>query len=321
MSDNNEFETEESEKRKLPVWTLPVLVGLILALTAGLLLFHYFAPDVPEEPVSASSEPVHTPIPGPDGEPAPMDVFFVDVGNGCCTILKTADGHAMLVDAGHENDVPDICELLDREGIRSFDIAVVSCADKGHMGGMASILSEYLADVCYMTSECAESPAVRPLVQILKQRGIPVETVRASYTSVFDWTENVQIRILSPFDAVYDNEKDLSLMLRVSYGGTAVLLAGDAQKVAERLSVKALPNSMLKSAVLLVGDHGDNDATGEKFLSAVRPRIAVISCGKNNPPDASVLRSLEKAGARIIDTETSGTIHITLDGAEVSVIE
>ena len=37
---------------------------------------------------------------------------------------------------------------------------------------------------------------------------------------------------------------------------------------------------VLKSDVLLVGDHGDSDASGAKFLAAVKPKIAVISCGK-----------------------------------------
>ena len=43
----------------------------------------------------------------------------------------------------------------------------------------------------------------------------------------------------------------LSLMLHVAFGSTAVLLASDAEKPAERLAVKALPNSMLKADVLL----------------------------------------------------------------------
>ena len=88
--------------------------------------------------------------------------------------------------------------------------------------------------------------------------------------------------------------------------------------------MKALPNHLLKSNVLKVGHHGSDSATTGKFLSAVAPQIAVISCGKDNSygfPDKGVLNRLSKAGATVWRTDLSGTVLVALDGTSAWVVE
>ncbi len=319
---NSDFEPEEKNRPASPSWLLPVVVAVLLAGAVILLFIHYLSPsDADPQGFRPTSTPSSTPVIGADGRPAFLDVWFVDVGNGNCAILRCSDGKTLLVDAGHADDADTILSVIEKAGIERFNIAFATTADKGHLGGLSAVLSRYPADLCLMTKECMESSEASQLLSDLSSLGIPVSDIRASFTSVLPWSGLAELRIVSPFDAVYADENDLSLMLHVAFGSTAVLLASDAEKPAERLAVKALPNSMLKADVLLVGNHGDSDASGAKFLAAVRPKIAVISCGKNNMPAQSVIRDLTSIGAEILLTEDAGTVHITLDGVSAAVVK
>lgn len=316
------FDPEEKKPPVLPAWFFPVLVAVLLAGSLVLLFMHYLSPsDSGSADPGPSATPSATPLTGADGSPAFLDVWFVDVGHGNCAILRCSDGKTLLVDAGNADDADKVLAVIEQAGIERFDLAFATTADRGHIGGLPAVLSRYPADLCLMTKECMASPEAAPLLSALDAQGIPVSETRASFTSVLRWSDLAELRIVSPYDAVYADEHDLSIMLHIAFGSTAVLLASDAQKPAERLAVKALPNSMLKAQVLLVGNHGDSDASSAKFLAAVKPKIAVISCGKNNMPADSVIRDLNRIGAEVLLTEEVGTVHITLDGVFAAVIK
>lgn len=315
-------ELNETKRRAVPAWLMRLLVFSLLLFTAGLLVYYYLAGDSgAASPAPTQVLPGATPIPGANGEPALLDAYFIDVGNGDCFFARAADGKTMLVDAGSENDADEIIALLESLEVSHIDALFVSLPDARHIGGMAKIAEVFAVGACYMTKECAASPLSEPLRSALATQDVEITEVMASFTSVIDWAENVELRILSPHDVGYESEEDRSLMLRIAYGDSRILLAGDAHKLAERMTVKALPNRLLHADVLKVGDHGDGSATSDKFLSAVKPKIAVISCGGKKLPDDTVLARLEARGIMLLRTDTLGTIHITLDGASAQVVQ
>ena len=315
-------ELNETKRRAVPAWLMRLLVFSLLLFTAGLLVYYYLAVDSgAASPAPTQVLPGATPISGANGEPALLDAYFIDVGNGDCFFARAADGKTMLVDAGSENDADEIIALLESLEVSHIDALFVSLPDARHIGGMAKIVETFAVGACYMTKECAASPLSEPLRSALTTQDVEITEVMASFTSVIDWAENVELRILSPHDVGYESEEDRSLMLRIAYGDSRILLAGDAHKLAERMTVKALPNRLLHADVLKVGDHGDGSATSDKFLSAVKPKIAVISCGGKKLPDDTVLARLEARGIMLLRTDTLGTIHITLDGASAQVVQ
>lgn len=130
--------------------------------------------------------------------------------------------------------------------------------------------------------------------------------------------------MLAPYNAPYQEENDTSIILHIQYGQTAVLFSGDAEELSERLTVKAMPNHYLKANVLKVGHHGSDTSSCRKFLGVIKPELAIISCGKDNPyglPDQTVIDRLEKNGARVLRTDELGTILIALDGTRAWVVE
>jgi competence protein ComEC len=59
------------------------------------------------------------------------------------------------------------------------------------------------------------------------------------------------------------------------------------------------------------------------FLAALRPQIAIVSCGRANRfghPSPAVLARYRQVGAAVYRTDLQGAITITTDGRTVNVI-
>src|SRR6202008_4386140 len=64
---------------------------------------------------------------------------------------------------------------------------------------------------------------------------------------------------------------------------------------------------------LKVAHHGSGTASTVAFLGIVKPRLAVVSAGAGNPyghPARSTLDHLAAAGARVLRTDTDGSVEV-----------
>jgi Predicted hydrolase (metallo-beta-lactamase superfamily) len=97
-------------------------------------------------------------------------------------------------------------------------------------------------------------------------------------------------------------------------GDVKFLLMGDTEEEEEkRLSRKY----NLDSTILKVAHHGSNSSSTTAFLNDVKPKIAVISAGKNNDfhhPHLPVINRLMESGADIYNTAEAGDIVFSTDG-------
>jgi competence protein ComEC len=111
-------------------------------------------------------------------------------------------------------------------------------------------------------------------------------------------------------------------VLSLHYGGRTILLPGDAEKEAERAIHSHNTQAELQADVLKVGHHGSKNSTMPDFLASVRPRIATISAGEENPfghPSSDLIARLERAGVRILRTDRDGAVHVLTDGDRLQV--
>ena len=76
-------------------------------------------------------------------------------------------------------------------------------------------------------------------------------------------------------------ENDRSLVLRLQYGGTRLLLTGDIEHSTERWLVAHRPD--LQADILQIPHHGSKTSTSSDFVAQVRPTVGVISVGADNP--------------------------------------
>ena len=85
---------------------------------------------------------------------------------------------------------------------------------------------------------------------------------------------------LVPLTGTSADDNNDGLVLRLDYGQTGFLLAGDAEQEAEAaLLAAAVP---LRADVLKVGHHGSGRSTSAPFVAAVAPQVAVVQVGAEN---------------------------------------
>lgn len=245
----------------------------------------------------------------------------IDVGQGEALLLETPEGGRLLIDAGGSAlgafDVGDrvVGPALRRLGLNSLDAIALTHPDVDHAGGAASIVRDFDPEEIWLPRGAArwrEREAVENLLRAARRSGARVRMLGKDDS--IDW-KGTRIRVLHPPGAgapgpTGGNED--SLVLLVEGGGRSVLLAGDAGRATETSLGDAVPLVDL----LKVGHHGSRSATSNSFLRRAGPKVAIISCGRENPfghPHPDVLDRLAASGARVCRTDRHGAITIELD--------
>jgi competence protein ComEC len=98
------------------------------------------------------------------------------------------------------------------------------------------------------------------------------------------------------------------------------VLPGDIGRAVEEGLAPVIPPAPVR--VLKVPHHGSATSSSMPFLTALRPHIAIVSCGRGNRfnhPSPAVLARYRQVGARVHRTDHQGAITIDTDGRTVSV--
>ena len=251
----------------------------------------------------------------PDGK---LHVFALDVGQGDAMLLRTPRGRTVLVDGG-----PDPLLLTARLGRvlpfwqRRLDLVVSTHADGDHLGGLIPVSQRYrveaaLESPCQPASDLTKAwrdglsaQGVMPLVGVA---GVQVEL-----------EPGLMLTVLHPdadMSCADSASNDLSVVVLVTYGDCRILLTGDASAEVERRLVAAYGLDDL--TLLKVAHHGAAISTSEALLAEARPRVALVSVGRDNTyghPAAEVLDRLAGYGSQVLRTDQQGTIEFSTDGA------
>jgi competence protein ComEC len=108
-------------------------------------------------------------------------------------------------------------------------------------------------------------------------------------------------------------DNSASLVLAVSAGGRRLLFAADLDGAGEMELVRRA-RDRLPADLLKVAHHGSATSSTSAFLAAVRPRLAVVSAGSNNPfghPAPAALERLAARGIRVLRTDRDGEVALS----------
>jgi competence protein ComEC len=151
------------------------------------------------------------------------------------------------------------------------------------------------------------SEAYRTLLADAKDLGV---TVRHFYAGDQVSWGGTQVTMLAP-ETGYSNAGEPvnndSLVMRMQYGQSSVLLEGDAEAASERAM---LAHGRVAGVTLLkVGHHGSRTSTTQEFLDAAAPKDAVVSDGLGNTfghPRYEVIERIAKARTKLYRTDEFG---------------
>ncbi len=256
-----------------------------------------------------------------------MLVEAIDVGQGDSLLVITPDGKTLLVDGGgfgggprqapQEFDIGEevVSPALWARGIRRLDVVALSHAHSDHLGGLPAVLRNFHPAELWVGNNphSASYDAFLQEADDLRVRTLALRAGDAPRLGV------AQVKVLAPLPAYQPGpsaSNNDSMVLRVAYGKTSILLEGDAEAPVEEAM---LGEPGLASTLLKVGHHGSVTSTTPEFLARVAPKLALISCGLHNRfghPRPEILAELEQAHVRTFSTDIQGATCFRLDGKE-----
>lgn len=247
-----------------------------------------------------------------------LTVYFTDVGQGD-SILLTCGGQSMLVDAGENNSFSAVEESLRQCGVERLDYIAATHAHADHIGAMYRVIEEIGTDCFLMSSlsipEGCDTAAYERMETALYENRVKCLSPVPGDTYALG---GATVTVLGPIQAC-DEVNNCSLVMRVDYGTTSFLLAGDAEAQEEQMILES--GAGLDCDVLKVGHHGSSGASSEGFLEAVSPDIAVICCGADNDyghPHAETEDRLNTYAEEVYRTDWHGWIKICSDGKQIT---
>ncbi len=255
----------------------------------------------------------------PDGK---LHIVFCNVGQGDAAYVMFPDGRDMLVDGGPNDKVLGCLGRHMPFWDRTIDVVVLTHPENDHLRGLIAVLERY--QVGYVVRSGSRNPTedFERFTRLIQSRRITEKAVTkgeriaigdTQLTVLWPSQEQVQSRVLG---ASTDHLNDDSVVVLLRYGTFDALFTGDADtRVEERYRGEELADSTLE--LLKVPHHGSTTAMSEAFLTSLKPRVAVISVGRNSygHPSQDMLRMLANSAGRVLTT-LDGDREIISDGAE-----
>src|SRR3989344_4753337 len=241
---------------------------------------------------------------------------MLDVGQGEALYIESPNGAQILFDAGPARKVLSPLARVMSPFDRTLDAVVITNPDADHIGGFAEILKYYQVGLVLEPGTQNSSKTFQNLKIKIQNKKIP--DILAKRGMRIDMGDGAVIDILFPDRVVSTwTTNDGSVVARLSYGGTSVMLTGDATSKTEKIVLANNAQTEIKSKILKVGHHGSRSSSSAAFLEAVAPDYALISLGKGNSyghPHPEVLETLNKFSAKIFRTDLLDTIILKSDG-------
>ena len=271
---------------------------------------------------SASAAPAAT----PEGK---LRITMLDVGQGDAILLEDGKGKVMIDVGDNKKDKlgyggrTALKMALGKAGVREnvdrINTVIITHHHGDHLGNVQWLAGKYKVSNIYDNSMPNEKNAVSNWLNKELRAGHYHNRVLKAGDRV-DLGKGYYFEVLAPGDFLSKQDKErfnnTSIVMLLHYGQFTMLFTGDAEAPVEDYLQQKYGNR-LKADVLKVGHHGSKTSSIYKFISKVKPKYALISCGNKqiyNHPNKNVVGSLQHLGAKVLTTYEHGNLTVTTDG-------
>jgi len=248
-----------------------------------------------------------------------LRVDFYNMGKADAMLITTPNGTRILIDTGTNKGGKQLAERFEKEGIDAIDTLIITNYDKDHVGGADQVLESVSVRQVIMPVYEKESKQHTQFMEALD--ALPEITrypMEIGSDMAMQSEDGVRISLTAAHKPSYgkDEENDFSLAVRLTYGDTKFLFAGDAEAPRQ---AELIEEGDVACDVLKVPYHGRQVSTSKKFLAAANPKIAYITDDEEDPAHPIVIRMLEELGADVYCAKDDGDVVVVSDGKNVSV--
>jgi competence protein ComEC len=241
---------------------------------------------------------------------------MLDVGQGDALFIESPTGTQIMFDAGPARKILGPLAQVMSPFDKTIDAVFITNPDADHIGGLSDIFKNYKINTVFESGTLNDSKTFQNLKEEIKKQKIPNILVKRGMR--LHLGDGAVIDVLFPDrDVSTWATNEGSIVARLSYGSTSLMLTGDATTKTEKIILKENEKKQLASTVLKIGHHGSRSSSSLSFLQTVAPMYALISDGKNNNyghPHKETLETLNKFNVKIFRTDLLGTIIMKSNG-------
>jgi competence protein ComEC len=251
----------------------------------------------------------------PPRAPSRLTVDYLDVGQGDATLIRDPYGAAVLFDGGPPEGRVD--RVLRRLGVRRLSAVVATHQSRDHHGGLLEVVRRFPVDLFLDGGDGTRDPTFVALEREVDRRGIPRRPTRAGESlSIGAMTIRVLWPPRRPAGPAPADPNPRATVAIVSEHGFDLFLSADAE------SPTVLPLALPRVEAIKVPHHGSADPGLPQILARLRPAVAGIEVGRDNPyrhPRPPTLDALRKSVPRVYRTDRDGTVELTVEGDRLRV--
>ena len=261
---------------------------------------------------------------------ATLRVTFLDVGQGDAAIIETPSNQVWLIDAGGFPNREGIgktasgdavVRALRARGLHRIDDAWLSHPHPDHYLGLLRVVAQLPVRRLWLpVGFDDEAGEFGHVVDQLRAAGVQIRRPPLGLVAA---EPGVTLRLLAPRYLRGDlgsvlaasdpvrTVNDNSAVLLLEYAQRRVLFLGDVEYEGEMNLLAGLP----PVDVVKVAHHGSRTSSDLALVEALRPSVAVISCGFANPfgfPHAEVVERWQQVGSRVLRTDQDGAITVLI---------
>lgn len=254
-----------------------------------------------------------------------LHIYIFDIGQGDAILLQKGN-QQILIDGGPNGSVISqlgkVMPIEDRE----IETVILTHPHADHVTGLVEIFSRYKVDKVEYSGIDYDSGVYTNFLAEIKAKNIPISIPKTGEAeSAFDQGPKGapfggKITFLWPgenAESYKNNLNDTSEVFRFDYGNFSALFPGDCEIECWQGIIANNKNLIANIVFLKVSHHGSKNGTTQELLEIVKPKITIISLGRDNKygfPHKEVMDLLQKIGADIYRTDTNSTIDISTDG-------
>lgn len=248
-------------------------------------------------------------------------LYMLNVGQGVAIYIRFPDGFDVLYDGGPDDRVLSELGRVMPAWDHEINLMIASHNHSDHLSGLIEVLERYEIEEIWTTGAKHNSATYRKFISAVDQSEAKTKTCYIEHCQ-----KKGRIWVLYPFNDLSGttpaNQNNASLVVRIEYGQTSILLPGDVEKESEAEMVQFYSDRgtnnhlTLQSDILQSPHQGSHSSSTKLFLQAVDPSDVIIAVGEGNQyghPHADVLARYKSMGFNIYRTDQCGRIEVEAD--------
>jgi len=240
-----------------------------------------------------------------------LHIVACDVGQGDAILIQKSTTQ-ILIDGGPNNKVLDCLGKYMPFWDKQIELVILTHPQEDHYGGLIDVFKTYKVLKFGQYNDKYSSQGYQVLEKLVGGKGVEGITLHKGMVIRLGM---IYLDILYPPDGTQDrNANNDAVVSLLRYGQFEAIFMADVENQA---SDGISENTKIQNIdYIKVNHHGSRNGLSKKLLDVLKPKVAVISVGKNGygHPDPTIIEMLKIVNVKTLRTDELGNIELITNG-------